>query len=453
MVVLCVGPDCAGKTTMIKKLVEAERAKGFQLRLHKVSPPFSEYDYDSFIERLREQLDDGEYVVWDRVPLIDDFVYSHTLDNKSSYYEISNKQQEVAALLRRCVIVYIHAMPEVLIDRARERAGENDKYLGQELSAEKLQDICDEYEEQFRALGVQNSLHGIDTSLMNPIMAAESLRITYERCNDQMKTQKIAHIVSRDSLYLTVNNQYHMCLGQLCNEGVVYKGFFKKRASEGKFVLLDNGAAEGTTTGIQGLFDLAIEMGVSEVVLPDKLQDMMTTLQRTTEAYRKWVDDYDEMPFRVMAVPQGKNLREWKQCAETMIEKFPAITSYGVPKVLAANPETPFARYEAVEYLVELLEAKGRQYNTDIHLLGMNEPPMVIASIFQDFPQVRGIDSAFAYLCTKASKPISTPYTERPEGVKIEFLSDPDLGMKQHINMELLNMMLVNNENGVDYSW
>lgn len=453
MVVLCVGPDCAGKTTMIKKLVESEQAKGFPITLHKANPPFDEYDYDGFVEGLREQLDEGENVIWDRVPLIDDFVYSHVMDEKPSYYEISGKQQEIGDLLRRCVVIYIYAAPEVLIKRSRVRAGENDKYRGQWLDADKLRAICEEYEAQFAELGIRNSVHGIDTSLMKPVMAIESIKILYNRCRDQVKSKKIAHIVPRDSLYLTAGNQYHMCLGQLYKEDKIYAGFFRKRAAEGKFVLLDNGAAEGTTTELQELFDMAIEMGATEVVLPDKLQDMVETLKRTEEAYRKWVDDYVEMPFRVMAVPQGKDLREWKLCAEKMVEMFPAITSFGVPKVLAANPDTPFARYEAVEYLMALLEAKDRQHNTDIHLLGMNEPPMVIATIFEDFPQVRGIDSAFAYLCTKVGEPISNLYVERPENTHIEFLSDPDYGVRQYINMEMLNMLLVNNENGVDYSW
>lgn len=447
MVIICVGPDCAGKTSMVKELV-AQNAT--VLTSHKVSPPFTEERYDDVITTLEQQLNSITDTVWDRIPLIDDLVYSHVMDARDSYYETSGQMKKIAALLRQCMIIYIYAEPATLIERAQARAGENDKYQGRELLAGNLYTISEEYERLFGELGVESSVYGIDTTHMSQLMAEETLAMLYYRNRTQVKSQKVAHIVPRDSLYMTRDNQYHMCLAQYCLDET-YKAFFRRRAAEGKFVLLDNGAAEGTTTDIKHLFELAQELGAREVVLPDKLQHMEATMQRTKEAYDKYLEfkDRKEYGFGIMVVPQGANYDQWKRCAEQMVEMFPMATSYGVPKALV-TAEDPYARFYAVEYLCQLLMAKDR--DAEIHLLGMNEPPAIVATIFESFPRVRGIDSAFAYLSTQALVPISNPYTERAAGT-IDFLGGKDLGQKLDINMQLLNLNVNHNNNGVDYSW
>lgn len=448
MVIICVGPDCAGKTSMVEELVAQN---GAQLRKCKISPPFTEERYDNVVSRLEEQLGDAETdFVWDRIPLIDDLVYSHVMDARDSYYESSGQMKKITALLRQCMIVYIYAEPAVLIERAEIRDGENDKYMGRELLAGNLYTISEEYARLFRELDIEASVYGIDTTHMSQLLAEETLEMLYYRNCSQVKSQKIAHIVPKDSLYMTSSNQYHMCLAQLC-EDETYEAFFRRRAAEGKYVLLDNGTAEGTTTDIEQLFELAQKIGAREIVLPDKLQHMEETMRRTKEAYDKYLElkDSNGYGFGIMIVPQGANYDQWKRCAEQMVEIFPQATSYGIPKALV-TAEDPYARFYAVEYLCQLLSAKDRE--AEIHLLGMNEPPAIVATIFESFPRVRGIDSAFAYLCTQALIPVSNPYTERPVG-KIDFLEGKDLGQKLDINMQLLNLNINHNNNGVDYSW
>lgn len=447
MVIICVGPDCAGKTSMVKELVAQNAAV---LTSYKVSPPFTEERYDDVITTLEQQLDSLTDTVWDRIPVIDDLVYTHVMDGRNSYYETSGQLKKIAALLRQCMILYIYAEPDILIERAKERAGENDKYMGQELSVDKLEAIHDEYMALFSGIDIQQCVYGIDTTHMSKLMAEETLAMLYYRNRTQVKTQKIAQIVPRDSLYMTSENQYHMCLAQYCLDET-YKAFFRRRAAEGKFVLLDNGAAEGTTTDIKHLFELAQEIGAREIVLPDKLQQMEATMQRTKEAYDKYLEfkDKKEYGFGIMVVPQGANYDQWKRCAEQMVEMFPQATSFGIPKALV-TVEDPYARFYAVEYLCQLLMAKDR--DAEIHLLGMNEPPAIVATIFESFPRVRGIDSAFAYLSTQALVPISNPYTERAAGT-IDFLGGKDLGQKLDINMQLLSLNINHNQNGVDYTW
>lgn len=446
MVIICVGPDCAGKTSMIKSLVEINAKR---LSLHKVSPPFTEEQYDGFVNQIEEQLRDKEHdIIWDRNPLIDAFVYPHAMDSRKSYYEVSGQEKRIKELLQRCVVIYIHAEAGTLIERADAREDGKDKYLGREIQVEDLNAIMDEYVEVFRQLEI--SSFGIDTTHMSKALAEGTLEMIYNSILHQPKTAKMAHIVPRDSLYMTSENQYHMCLAQMCRDEI-YKSFFRKRASEGKFVLLDNGAAEGEEGDMAHLFDLAAEIGASEVILPDKLMDMETTLEMTERAFSilRIHNAEEKAPFRIMIVPQGMNFNQWKECAAKMVELYPDADSFGVPKALVTAAD-PYARYYAVEYLTTLLAEKNRR--AEIHLLGMNEPPAVVRDILESFPMVRGIDSAFAYLCTQALVPISHPYVERPSGT-IDFINGKDLGRILDINLQLLSMNINRNQNDVDYTW
>ena len=94
-----------------------------------------------------------------------------------------------------------------------------------------------------------------------------------------MKKFKIAHIVPVSHLYDTLDNQYHMCLAHLvdCAE---YREHFASLTAKGKFVLMDNGAAEGCQLKPEELFDMYELIQPTEIVLPDTLFDSASTIQK-----------------------------------------------------------------------------------------------------------------------------------------------------------------------------
>lgn len=267
------------------------------------------------------------------------------------------------------------------------------------------------------------------------------------------KSHKIAHIVPVSCLEKTANNQYHMCLAHLVKQSKEYASFYRRMSDEGKFVLLDNGAAEGEQPSIQELIECCEIVRPREVVLPDTLLDTNDTLAKGVAALNDINRYYGgNTPFAFMAVPQGKNLLAWIECMEEMM-RWPRVACIGVPKVLYNVTGNKWARYQAVCAIHNHLATYNRGYK-EVHLLGCSEGTEVVRKIFDDFKIVRGCDSAFVYLMSQAN------YTgkgdiERPEG-EIDFLGGCDYDSLEY-NMDYFNRMVgvVKNDayDAYDASW
>ncbi len=231
-----------------------------------------------------------------------------------------------------------------------------------------------------------------------------------------MKEFKVAHIVPVSHLADTVGNQYHMCLAHLveCTE---YREHFAEMARKGRFVLMDNGAAEGSQLSFDKLFEMYEQINPTEIVLPDTLYEPGSTIEKT----RKFLVEMDNrgVRYRTMAVPQGRTFEEWCACA-TIFVKDTRISSIGVSKFLNIATGDRYVRFEACKYLDKLIRQYGRK-DLEVHLLGCDEGPSIVKMIHQAFPFVRGCDSAFAYLCAQAQKKVSFDDDSRPIGT-IDFL-------------------------------
>lgn len=119
-----------------------------------------------------------------------------------------------------------------------------------------------------------------------------------------------------------------------------------------------------------------------------------------------------------MAVPQGATMEEWKECARVLIQ-MKSIHCLGISKFLQMKTGLVDARYEAVKYIDSLRKEFGR-YDIEVHLLGCTDTPKMLREIHKAFPFVRGCDSAYGYLCSKANVHIYSN-TNRPAG-EIDFL-------------------------------
>jgi hypothetical protein len=203
-----------------------------------------------------------------------------------------------------------------------------------------------------------------------------------------------------------------MCLAQIALANPEYARFYKERAEEGKFVILDNGAAEENSVTYDQLMDVYDMIKPSEIIVPDKLMDKDATLKRGYEFVNHFAGRLRRC--RIMLVPQGKDLADWIDCYLTMKENI-AMDTVGVPKWLTKQGN--LNRMKAVEFL--------SKDDIWIHLLGCNEPLGVINKCGEINPKVRSCDSAFPYLCAKAGKDHIDQNTRRPESVSIDFINDP----------------------------
>ena len=231
-----------------------------------------------------------------------------------------------------------------------------------------------------------------------------------------MKEFRIAHIVPLVHLKDTADNQYHMCLAHLvsCTE---YREHFAEMARKGKFVLMDNGAAEGSQLGFDNLFEMYEQINPTEIVLPDTLYEPGSTIQKTRSFLNEMANR--NVHYRTMAVPQGRTLEEWEACARIFV-KDTRINSIGVSKFLNIATQDRYVRFKACEKLYGLILEYERQ-DLEVHLLGCDEGPLVVKAIQEAYPFVRGCDSAFAYLQSQARKKMTLEDDARPAGT-INFL-------------------------------
>lgn len=263
-----------------------------------------------------------------------------------------------------------------------------------------------------------------------------------------MKEFRVAHIVPVQHLGDTEDMQYHMCLAHLVGNEE-YRKHFAKMAANGRFVLMDNGAAEGSQLQPEQLLEMYEQINPTEIVLPDTLYEPGSTIQKS----RNFLSLLDERglgsKYRVMAVPQGRTLDEWSACARVFI-KDTRIDSIGVSKFLNIGTHDRYVRVKACNILEQLIKEYKRD-TLEVHLLGCDEGPLIVKTIQEAHSFVRGCDSAFAYLQAQAKVMMSLENDNRPTGT-IDFINggaEPEF-VKY---MNNFNEFAGAKENGLSATW
>ncbi len=235
----------------------------------------------------------------------------------------------------------------------------------------------------------------------------------------------VATILPVPHLQLAKDDRYHLCLAQILAKNAPYRDFFAAQAQEGKFVILDNGAAEGGCQPIELILEQADDINATELVLPDVIYDTNKTLDLSWNALM-YVSDRD-CNRKIMVVPQGETFEEWCKCASEMID-------WGIDTVGVSKFTTPKygmnARLRCVKFLHDEMKEKGRKVS--IHLLGCWKHPNEIGRIGRLY-EVRGTDSAVACIFTKGNKSLLT-VQKRPD-VELDFIHDvlPEDALKANV--------------------
>lgn len=155
MVVIFAGCDCAGKSTCFNLIDKSIWTK-------KKGVASSNLSAD--IETLKSEVESGSYVMYDRNPVLDDFVYSQIFSHKDS--ELMDKIPEVSDLLRKCIIIYFDCDDGEIIRRMRKRG---DEYVEES----QIPEIKAEYEKVFKLLNIEPNR--ISTTYRDPYDVAEDV--------------------------------------------------------------------------------------------------------------------------------------------------------------------------------------------------------------------------------------------------------------------------------------
>lgn len=239
---------------------------------------------------------------------------------------------------------------------------------------------------------------------------------------------KMAGIVPQKFTDMIAQDDMHMALAQLIGEPGMedYTDFYKNGRKFYSYLILDNGAAEGKTMPIAMIADKAELIRASEIVLPDAYKDAKDTLRLHADAIDYLLERYDgaeNIPFKLMAVPQGSNREEWMACAKELLTTYPdIIDTVGIPKHLVDTWGSRDARLEALALLDQEKDFNIRNY--EIHLLGCWKTPLEVLMVAKaaeqgSIPMVRSCDSAIPYVYARNNMRFDDD--DRPDNNPIDF--------------------------------
>lgn len=139
-----------------------------------------------------------------------------------------------------------------------------------------------------------------------------------------------------------VIGSYHLLLA---HDVVARPKEYEDLFPRGSFIILDNSVIElGKPVDIQVLLEAVYIVQPRLVVLPDSIGEMKSTLA-TSIAVAQSV----ELPGKTgwMAVPQGSNLDELKECSDVMLKEIPDLGAWGVGRFITAmtGSRVPFTKW------------------------------------------------------------------------------------------------------------
>lgn len=205
---------------------------------------------------------------------------------------------------------------------------------------------------------------------------------------------KIAFIPPLNLLnqYASISD-YQMALTHLVERQPGYAAFYKERARRGDYVILDNSVIElGKSLHVDRLAHAADAIGAKEIILPDVLDDSPGTFVRSRESAEFIRAKYGDK-YKLMVVPQGKDLREFLRCYEVMAA-CDWVDVIGIPKRTGRFFESPLGRRDLISHMVM---NKYIDQSKPHHLLGIYSNPLEIYYL-NIYDWIRGIDSQIPFL-------------------------------------------------------
>jgi len=170
----------------------------------------------------------------------------------------------------------------------------------------------------------------------------------------------------------------HMVIPQLL-EIEPYYDFYANRSD---YVILDNGAVEFGAMGNEELIELAKEIKANEIVMPDRLCNGLETFNLSFDFYCV-LSKSERKQFKIMAVPQGKDLIDFVNC-------YTRLKSLN-PDVIGLNHWFD-STGESRTLIQKRLDVD--MFNSfEVHLLGLTNA----GELNRSSPKVRSCDTSYAF--------------------------------------------------------
>lgn|GEM_PF-6136419 len=215
-------------------------------------------------------------------------------------------------------------------------------------------------------------------------------------------------------------SRYHLILPHICQTSKKYKDFYRERRKEGDFVILDNGSYElDKPIGNKEIIDIACDLDVNEIVLPDYIED----IEKTLEASYIFLSEIEKnnllKKFQYAFVMQGKKVKDLEKAIKLALEvnECKTLCFSGIPSsmyLLMVNElegsgewYTPKSLSFTMRHLYSrvtlyfFLKKEGyidelKKHNKKIHILGLTDGVELLNYAKEDV--VRSCDSSSAFV-------------------------------------------------------
>lgn len=202
---------------------------------------------------------------------------------------------------------------------------------------------------------------------------------------------KVALIPPRGLENYALQSRFHLALAipDLMDHRP-YCELYRRASRLGDYVVLDNGAAEGTPVDNTTLVHYANLLSASEVVLPD----VMFETSLTVKAVKSFLanDQYSLGPLvKYMGVVQGNSWSKLLKCVDEYSKM--AVKVLGIPRHLLTTCGRPAIR-------IDLANKIEQEYGSrfEIHFLGTNVAWLAeVECIGKYAPHVRSLDSSLPF--------------------------------------------------------
>lgn len=232
----------------------------------------------------------------------------------------------------------------------------------------------------------------------------------------------LINIFPLGNICLERNQRMHMFLTHMVEK---YPAYVEAARNAPGYKILDNSLIElGGAVDLKRVVKAAKIISADEIILPDVFQDGPATIKAVQSA----IDELNKMypnrswPFKLQAVAQGKDEKEWYECYMELI-KNPDVDVIGIPKVLAKMH--PGGRPHFVN---ELCNLRAKPH----HLLGM----WYSMSELCDYERLEQIRSCDTVLLGYLFKHNLNFWGVRPDGYTLnlekDVISYTPLFMKSH---------------------
>lgn len=199
-----------------------------------------------------------------------------------------------------------------------------------------------------------------------------------------------------------------------------YVGAYRRAATRGDYIVLDNGAAEGQSAPDKMLVETAKLLRANELVAPDVIKDGTSTVARTKNFCSQFAEDI--IGLRVMAVAQGNKLATFRTCIDNLA-RLSRVRVIGIPRDAIDTLGSKAARIDLANWINEAYPLRF-----DIHLLGTHSAWLgEIKAATTYAPHIRSVDSSVAFnyaiFNTRLSNTNKT-YTRHPRFLTTDWSRD-----------------------------